>query len=106
MAITFGATLVLPLDFAVLAGVLFSLAFFVIRSSLPRVYQVVPDRLFRHFVHRPRQPVCPQLGVMNIRGPLFFGAVYHIEEELRHNLEATRASTSWCCACTASTSAT
>jgi SulP family sulfate permease len=24
---------------------------------------------------------------MNIRGPLFFGAVYHIEEELRHNHE-------------------
>ncbi len=24
---------------------------------------------------------------MNIRGPLFFGAVHHIEEELRHNLE-------------------
>jgi SulP family sulfate permease len=24
---------------------------------------------------------------MNIRGPLFFGAVYHVEEELRHNYE-------------------
>jgi SulP family sulfate permease len=24
---------------------------------------------------------------MNIRGPLFFGAVFHIEEELRHNYE-------------------
>jgi SulP family sulfate permease len=87
MAITFGATLTLPLDFAVLAGVLFSLAFFVIRSSLPRVYPVVPDETFRHLVRRPDAPVCPQLGIMNIRGPLFFGAVYHIEDELRHNLE-------------------
>ncbi len=87
MAVTFLATLVQPLDFAILAGILFSLAFFVIRSSLPRVYQVVPDRLFRHFVHSPKAPVCPQLAVMNIRGPLFFGAVHHIEEELRHNLE-------------------
>ncbi len=42
---------------------------------------------FRHLVHSPKAPVCPQLGVMNIRGPLFFGAVHHIEEELRHNLE-------------------
>lgn len=87
MTVTFGATLVLPLDFAVLAGVTFSLAFFIIRSSLPRVVPVVPDRTFRHLVHDPSRPVCPQLGILNIRGPLFFGAVYHIEDELRHNHE-------------------
>ncbi len=87
MVLTFGATLVLPLDFAVLAGVVFSLAWFVVRSSLPRVFPVVPDPTFRHLVHDPELPVCPQLGVMTIRGPLFFGAVYHIEEELRHNHE-------------------
>jgi len=87
MAATFAATLAFPLDFAVLAGVMFSLAFFVIRSSLPRVYQVVPDPTFRHLVRKPGAPVCPQLGIMNIRGPLFFGALYHVEEELRHNHE-------------------
>jgi SulP family sulfate permease len=87
MAVTFLATMTQPLDFAILGGILFSLAFFVIRSSLPRVYQVVPDKLFRHLVHSGKQPVCPQLAIMNIRGPLFFGAVHHIEEELRHNLE-------------------
>ncbi len=87
MGVTFLATMTQPLDFAILAGILFSLAFFVIRSSLPRVYQVVPDKLFRHLVHSVDAPVCPQLAVMNIRGPLFFGAVHHIEEELRHNLE-------------------
>jgi len=87
MVCTFAATLVLPLDFAVLSGVVFSLAFFVIRSSLPRVFQVVPDSTFRHLVHDPSRPVCPQMGIMNIRGPLFFGAVYHLEEELRLNLQ-------------------
>ena len=87
MGITFGTTLVLPLDFAVLAGVTFSLAFFIIRSSLPRVVPVVPDSTFRHLVNDPSRPACPQLGVLNIRGPLFFGAVYHIEDELRHNHE-------------------
>jgi len=85
MALTFGATLILPLDFAVLAGVVFSLAFFVVRSSLPRVVPVVPDATYRHFVHDPEHPVCPQLGVFNIHGPLFFGAVHRIEEELRLN---------------------
>ncbi|MHC4218557.1 MAG: SulP family inorganic anion transporter, partial [Planctomycetota bacterium] len=88
MVLTFCATMVLPLDFAVLAGVVFSLAFFVIRSSLSRVDSVVPDENYRHFVHDPSQPACPQLGLLDIRGPLFFGAVHHIEEELRHNQEA------------------
>ncbi len=87
MVATFAATLVLPLDVAVLAGIAFSVAFFVIRSSLPRVYPVVPDSTYRHMIQDPDRPVCPQLGVMNIRGPLFFGALYHVEEELRHNHE-------------------
>ena len=87
LVVTFVATLLLPLEFAVLSGIVFSLAFFVISSSLPQVYQVVPDANYRHVVHRPEAPVCPQMAVMNIRGPLFFGAVYHIEEELRHNHE-------------------
>lgn len=84
---TFLATLVLPLDFAILSGIVFSLALFVLRSSLPRVDAVVPDDTYRHLVNEPARPVCPQLGIMNIRGPLFFGAVYHVEEELRHNHE-------------------
>lgn len=87
MVTTFLATLTQPLDFAILAGVLFSLAFFVLRSALPHVYPVVPDPTFRHLIRRRNEPVCPQVGIMSIRGPLFFGAVYHIEEELRHNLE-------------------
>jgi len=87
MTVTFVATLFLPLDFAILSGIVFSLALFVVKSSLPRVYSVVPDSTHRHLVYNPRAPVCPQLGLMNIRGPLFFGAVYHIEEELRHNHE-------------------
>ncbi|UCD25723.1 MAG: STAS domain-containing protein [Gemmatimonadota bacterium] len=87
MTATFVATLLLPLDFAILAGIVFSLAMFVVRSSLPRVYPVVPDATYQHLVHDPTKPSCPQLGLMNIRGPLFFGAVYHIEEELRHNYE-------------------
>ncbi len=87
MAMTFAATLTLPLDFAVLAGVILSLAIFVIRSSMPSVYPTVPDPTFRHLIRRQDEAVCPQMGIMNIRGPLFFGAVYHIEEELRLNLE-------------------
>ncbi len=84
---TFLSTLTLPLEFAVLAGVMLSLAIFVIQSSLPGVYPVVPDANYRHFEDAAGRPTCPQLGVMSIRGPLFFGAVYHVEQQLRHNLE-------------------
>jgi SulP family sulfate permease len=87
MLVTFLATLVLPLDFAILSGIVFSLAIFIVKSSLPRVYPTVPDPTFRHLIHDESRPVCPQLGILNIRGPLFFGAVYHIEEELRHHHE-------------------
>jgi SulP family sulfate permease len=85
MSATFLATLLLPLDFAILSGIVFSLAMFVVFSSLPRVYPVVPDNTYRHLINDSKRSVCPQLGIMNIRGPLFFGAVYHIEEELRLN---------------------
>ncbi len=85
---TFVATLVLPLEFAVLAGVLLSLALFVGQESIPRVYHVVPDREFRHFHEDPQADTCPQAAFFNIQGPLFFGAVHHVEESLRRNLHA------------------
>ncbi|MCU0302777.1 MAG: SulP family inorganic anion transporter [Thermoanaerobaculales bacterium] len=88
MVATFGATLVFPLEFAVLAGVILSLGIYIYKSSLPTVHTVVPDPTFRHFVERDDAPCCPQLGVINIRGALFFGAASHVEDELLANYEA------------------
>jgi SulP family sulfate permease len=85
MIVTFGATLMFPLEFAVLSGVIFSLAMYVHASSLPRVYPVVPDPTYRHLVERPSAPACPQLGVMNVTGTLFFGATQHVEDVLMRN---------------------
>ncbi len=84
---TFLATLLLPLEFAVLAGMLVSFARYLIKTSTPGVYPVVPDENFRHFVNVEESPVCPQLGVMNIEGSLYFGAVNHVEEAIRNNQE-------------------
>jgi SulP family sulfate permease len=86
MVITFVATVLFPLEFAVLSGVIFSLAMYVYRTSLPAVFPAVPDAAFRHFVDGSGQPQCPQLAVMNIRGALFFGATQHVEDALLHNL--------------------
>ncbi len=82
MVVTISATLLLPLQFAVLTGVLMSLAYFIWRTSAPRVYPVVPDEQFKHLVPQQTQqrPSCPQLGILEIRGDLYFGAAPHVEE--------------------------
>jgi SulP family sulfate permease len=41
---------------------------------------------FRYFVPRPDKPSCPQLGVTEILGDLYFGAVNHIVERIQENL--------------------
>ena len=82
MVTTFVATLVVPLQFAVLSGVILSLAIYIYQSSMPVVQPVVPDENYRHFVERPDAPTCPQLAVVNIRGAIFFGAAGYVEDHL------------------------
>jgi SulP family sulfate permease len=81
MVATIASTLFLPLQFAVLVGVLMSLVYYIWRTSLPRVYPVVPDAHFKHLVPQDRQqPACPQLGILEIRGDLYFGAAPNVED--------------------------
>ncbi len=80
---TFLATLILPLEFAVLAGMFVSFARYLMRTSTPVVHEVVPDESFAHLVpRRNRRHGCPQMGIVEIEGSLYFGAVHHVEEEL------------------------
>jgi SulP family sulfate permease len=88
MVSTFVATLVVPLEFAVLAGIILSLAIYIYKSSMPTVEAVVPDRNFHQFLVNPGAPVCPQLGIVKIEGSLFFGAASHVEDALLANVEA------------------
>jgi SulP family sulfate permease len=88
MVSTFVATLIVPLEFAVLAGIILSLAIYIYQSSMPTVEPVVPDESFTQFVVNPGAPVCPQLGVVRIDGSLFFGAASHVEDGLLENFEA------------------
>lgn len=82
MIVTFLGTMFLDLDFAVLSGIMLSFILYLVRTSAPRVQVVVPDENFRHFTHRPAASTCPQLGIVDILGDLYFGAVNHVEEEL------------------------
>ena len=90
---TLASTLLLPLQFAVLVGVMMSLAYYIWRTSLPQVHSVVPDEDFRHMVlqstplaGQPR-PACPQLGILEIQGDLYFGAAPQVESALLENLK-------------------
>jgi SulP family sulfate permease len=85
MIVTFLATLFLPLEFAVLAGILLSFGVYIIKTSVPQVSSVVPDEDFQHFTARPANPPCPQLAILEIFGDLYFGAVSHVEQAIHRH---------------------
>ncbi|MCP5156096.1 MAG: STAS domain-containing protein [Ectothiorhodospiraceae bacterium] len=82
---TFFCALLLDLDFAILLGVLLSLGNYLYRASRPTIRVRVPDptRPRRRFTTDPNLPECPQLAIVRIDGPLFFGAVNYVTERLR-----------------------
>jgi SulP family sulfate permease len=88
MVITFLGTLFLPLEFAVLAGILISFAVYIMNTSVPKVTPVLPDENFRHFAFRPQESPCPQLAILELHGDLYFGAVSHIETAVLRHLAA------------------
>ena len=84
MAATFGATLFLTLEEAIIIGVLLSLAIYLSRTSKPQVRVRVPNphSSKRKFIDAGHIPQCPQLRFIRIDGSLFFGATSHIRETL------------------------
>jgi len=82
---TFGATLLLDLEFAVLLGVFLSLVVYLAQASQPQVLVRSPDpRLPKHRMNTdPSLPECPQVKIVRIDGALFFGAVNYVAERLR-----------------------
>ena len=86
MVATLAATLILPLQYAVLSGIIVSIVRFLVKTSKPQVQPVVPDPNFRHFIQEDGHPACPQLGIITIGGPLYFGATEHVEKAVRNNL--------------------
>lgn len=82
MLVTFLGTLLLDIEFAVLAGILFSFARYIMRTSAPRVHAVLPDESYKHFTYQPEKEPCPQMGIIDVLGDLYFGAVGFIEEKI------------------------
>ena len=85
LAITFFATLLLDLEFAILVGVLVSLVLYLKRTSHPFMRSLVPDP--RHTQRKMTEVEdslveCPQLKILRIEGSIYFGAVGHVERHL------------------------
>jgi len=86
MLVTFLGTLFLHIEFAVLLGILLSLALYILQTSVPGVHSVLPDDDFRYLIQRPEKPECPQLGILDVHGDLYFGAVNHVEEAIHEHM--------------------
>lgn len=88
LLVTFCATLFLELEFAIYAGILLSLVFYLNRTSRPKIFSMVPDLRDekRRLVNLSRKTPteCPQLKIIRIDGSFFFGAVHHISQGLQH----------------------
>jgi sulfate permease, SulP family len=86
LAVTFLATLLVELEFAIYVGVMLSLLLYLNRTSHPGFVTLVPEHHDEHQrfinIERKHLPECPQLKVLRVDGSLFFGAVNHFAEEL------------------------
>ena len=91
LVVTFPAPLFLELEFAILFGVMLSLMPYLNQTSHPRVLSRVPDphHPLRTFITDPFLPECPQLKIVRIDGSLFFGAINHVQEQLRQLFRAS-----------------
>ncbi|MBI3525304.1 MAG: SulP family inorganic anion transporter [Betaproteobacteria bacterium] len=83
LGVTFVATLVMHLEFAILVGIVLSLLLYLNRTSRPRIRSLLPDLNDpqRNMIERQAgQTECPQLKIIRIEGSIYFGAVNHIDE--------------------------
>lgn len=92
LLVTFVATLLLALEYAIYVGVLLSLALYLRRTAHPRLTVVAPmgDRPGRPMRNAAKRGLleCPQLKILRIDGSLFFGAVDYVQSQL-HELTET-----------------
>jgi SulP family sulfate permease len=87
------ATLLVPLEYAIIVGVMGSLVVYLYRTSRPSMTSLVPDP--RHSERKfsaTREGLveCPQLKILSIDGSIYFGAVDHVETHLETLRERTR----------------
>ena len=82
---TFSGTLV-NIEAGIFSGVFLSLVVYLYRASKPDIMPMVPanEAGAYHFVLvHSDEPECPQLKIVRINGPVFFGSASHVQQALR-----------------------
>ncbi len=93
LLLTFFGTLV-DLEKGIFLGILVSLVFYLYRTAQPSIRELAPlsaelDDPRRKFVRAGADaPACPQLAMLRVEGSIFFGAVEHVQQQLRNVDEA------------------
>lgn len=87
LGLTFVAGITTELENAIFVGVVTSLAVFLHSSARPHLAAISPlvyhgRRLLRGVIYHNLEQ-CPQICVLRLEGPLFFGSVEHVEAEFR-----------------------
>jgi SulP family sulfate permease len=73
------------LEMGIFLGVFLSLVLFLYKSSKPEIIPVVPapEEGAYHFVRAKGRPECPQLRIVRINGPVYFGAASFVQAALQ-----------------------
>jgi SulP family sulfate permease len=85
--VTFAATLLLPMEFAIYLGVLLSLVLYLRRTSKPNISALASSASHSGSkklvsAERSGQPECEVVKIIRIDGSLFFGAVDYVQTTL------------------------
>lgn len=81
---TFSGTLI-NIEAGIFSGVFLSLVIYLYRASKPEIMPMVPANEIGayHFVLAHDEPECPQLKIVRINGPVFFGSASYVQQALR-----------------------
>jgi sulfate permease, SulP family len=73
------------LEAGIFLGVFLSLVMYLYRSSKPEIVPVVPapQEGAYHFIRAEGRPECPQLRIVRVNGPVYFGAASYVQAALQ-----------------------
>lgn len=79
---TFIATLCLPIEMAIVLGVIVSLLFYLYKSARPALVEFIPAPFTAHFIRKGHShAACPQMKIAHLEGDLFFGSVNRVQQQ-------------------------
>ncbi|MFZ1983486.1 MAG: SulP family inorganic anion transporter, partial [Desulfatitalea sp.] len=88
LAVTFGCTLFLRIEFAIYVGVLLSIGLHLATISHPRIHSMVPDLNSGKMVGSAYGETCCQMDIVHVEGSIFFGSTAFVSDDLQRRLRS------------------